>query len=291
MKNKKCEIISDLLPSYIDHLTSEKSNEMIEEHLRTCKLCKEKIRNMSTELKLEEIKQKELDYLKKYNRSRRNSILLGILLGTFIILIWYFGTAFYRFHILHTLNSQFQEARKKNNIYVEVLYADLKDNIVDNIVDDVGITKYWYKDGVVKWTSEDAKDTIKSNSTKFVYFTDFKNQIEYRMNLKDNSILTEKVSALVNTNILDVLIGIFYPDNLNTLRYSFDFCSAHIYQTKQLYGRSYYICDYGDEIEIFDKSSKLLQYRLQYMGDRMQLQTYKYEFGSVTDEDVTLPNF
>ncbi|MDD2498630.1 MAG: zf-HC2 domain-containing protein, partial [Desulfitobacteriaceae bacterium] len=32
----KCEIIKDLLPSYIDGLTSSESNLQIEEHLNNC---------------------------------------------------------------------------------------------------------------------------------------------------------------------------------------------------------------------------------------------------------------
>lgn len=35
-----CEIIKDLLPLYAEHMTSEKSNEMIEEHLNECEECR-----------------------------------------------------------------------------------------------------------------------------------------------------------------------------------------------------------------------------------------------------------
>ena len=36
----KCEIIRDLLPSYIDKLTSKSSNELVEAHLNKCDACK-----------------------------------------------------------------------------------------------------------------------------------------------------------------------------------------------------------------------------------------------------------
>ena len=42
----KCEIIRDLLPSYIDGLTSTESNEMIEEHLQECAKCREYLSDM-----------------------------------------------------------------------------------------------------------------------------------------------------------------------------------------------------------------------------------------------------
>ena len=37
----KCEIIRDLLPSYVDGLTSGESDRAIEEHLRDCGDCRE----------------------------------------------------------------------------------------------------------------------------------------------------------------------------------------------------------------------------------------------------------
>ena len=35
----KCEIIRDLLPLYIDGLTSKESNQEIEKHLKNCEEC------------------------------------------------------------------------------------------------------------------------------------------------------------------------------------------------------------------------------------------------------------
>ena len=41
MKNKiPCELIRDLFPSYIDDLTSNVTNEFIEEHLSECEACR-----------------------------------------------------------------------------------------------------------------------------------------------------------------------------------------------------------------------------------------------------------
>ena len=42
----KCEIIRDLFPSYIDGLTSEESNEAVEEHLEKCKECRDYLEAM-----------------------------------------------------------------------------------------------------------------------------------------------------------------------------------------------------------------------------------------------------
>ena len=44
----KCEIIRDLLPSYLDELTSAESNQAIEEHLQECKDCRKHLEAMKT---------------------------------------------------------------------------------------------------------------------------------------------------------------------------------------------------------------------------------------------------
>ena len=45
----KCEIIRDLLPSYVDGLTSGESDRAIEEHLKDCGDCREYLEEMKQE--------------------------------------------------------------------------------------------------------------------------------------------------------------------------------------------------------------------------------------------------
>lgn len=51
----KCEIIRDLLPSYIEGLTSEESNQSIEDHLKTCPKCKKYFEEMQASITAPEI--------------------------------------------------------------------------------------------------------------------------------------------------------------------------------------------------------------------------------------------
>lgn len=53
----KCEIIRDLLPSYIDGLTSAESNELIEKHLKECAECQEMLEEMKTDINAEKTKE------------------------------------------------------------------------------------------------------------------------------------------------------------------------------------------------------------------------------------------
>ncbi len=80
MKNKiPCEIIEDLLPSYIDKLTSEESNTTIKEHLLECENCRNILKRMDKEDEvITEEDKKEIDFLKKNKKKQRRNIVIVI---------------------------------------------------------------------------------------------------------------------------------------------------------------------------------------------------------------------
>lgn len=90
----RCEIVRDLMPLYIDKLTSEVTNEMIEEHLKSCGACRRFYEEMSGEMKTElkeSIKPKEKEKLNYLKRIKKKTMLeafaifctLGIAVGIF----------------------------------------------------------------------------------------------------------------------------------------------------------------------------------------------------------------
>ncbi len=50
----ECKIVQDLLDVYIEHLTSQTTNEYIEAHLRLCNKCKRKLDRMRNCIKTRE---------------------------------------------------------------------------------------------------------------------------------------------------------------------------------------------------------------------------------------------
>lgn len=82
---KSCKIIQDLLPQYIDKITSVETNEMIESHLQECDECSTTLENMKTEVRKEGVTltKKEINYIKNYRRK----ILALKLVVIFIILV------------------------------------------------------------------------------------------------------------------------------------------------------------------------------------------------------------
>ncbi|NLM21698.1 MAG: zf-HC2 domain-containing protein [Peptococcaceae bacterium] len=76
----KCEIIKDLLPSYIDGLTSSESNLEIEKHFNNCPQCKEIFEQMKAEIKVENIEynKEKIKPFKKLNRKVFKAVLITL---------------------------------------------------------------------------------------------------------------------------------------------------------------------------------------------------------------------
>lgn len=52
MNKLDCNVISDLLPLYIDEACSEESRKLVDQHLEECEKCRETLQQMKTEIKL-----------------------------------------------------------------------------------------------------------------------------------------------------------------------------------------------------------------------------------------------
>ena len=60
-----CDMIRDLLPSYLDELTSDESNQAINEHLRSCENCRNELERLKRVRKKEgeERRKAEIAYM------------------------------------------------------------------------------------------------------------------------------------------------------------------------------------------------------------------------------------
>ena len=90
MSNKiPCDVIRDLLPSYVDELTSETSNTLIMEHMKGCETCRKTLASMQGGLPFAEEAEKarrEIDFLKK-NKRRNRRIVFGSIAGAFLLIL------------------------------------------------------------------------------------------------------------------------------------------------------------------------------------------------------------
>ena len=83
MSNFECELVNDLLPSYIEKKTSAETNQFIEEHFKSCEECRELYEAMIDEVSIEN---QPMPYQKKF---RINSIgkMVLIVLGYLAVVI------------------------------------------------------------------------------------------------------------------------------------------------------------------------------------------------------------
>lgn len=75
----KCEIIKDLLPSFIDELTSEVSNEAVEEHLAQCESCRAYYEEMKEQAPaILEKAGREIDYFLRIREDTMRKVMLAV---------------------------------------------------------------------------------------------------------------------------------------------------------------------------------------------------------------------
>lgn len=89
-----CNIIKDLLPSYIDGICSEETVKAIEEHIQDCEDCKQTLKRMQQQTEYIQTIPKEVEKaitpFKKINKKRRIQVITAIVmtfLMTFFIMV------------------------------------------------------------------------------------------------------------------------------------------------------------------------------------------------------------
>ncbi|UOQ84700.1 zf-HC2 domain-containing protein [Gracilibacillus salinarum] len=86
----KCEIVKDLIPMYVEKLTSEDSNQFIEEHLHSCEECSRFLKNAEGDLPRDEFLDDEPDdrkLIKGVKRRINHMIIIAVLIGIVIGLV------------------------------------------------------------------------------------------------------------------------------------------------------------------------------------------------------------
>ena len=136
----KCDIIRDLLPSYIDGLTSGESNHLVDNHLETCEDCKRFYMQMKREISNEKdsISKNINPFIKIKKDAVRKIILAIVITASICAVLWetyqdyYFGgksmmskevtVSLGKMHGITTLSFE----PKDNNVIVSVGYRENK---------------------------------------------------------------------------------------------------------------------------------------------------------------------
>jgi len=100
MEKMNCDIVQDLIPSYVDEICSEATRQCVEEHIKECRECRKMValcRNNS--VSAGKLEQKSLDGLKKIKQldGLKDKVCYGIILFLLIyfLLLLNFGGQYY----------------------------------------------------------------------------------------------------------------------------------------------------------------------------------------------------
>ena len=122
MKEKReCKLVQDLLPNYIEKVTSKETNQYIEEHLQTCTDCEKVYTSMTGEIKAKALDtDKTVDYMKKVNRKMKIAkIALGsIVIIILLIMLGFWANTFRNYRILEELRQTLKETQKISNYHL-----------------------------------------------------------------------------------------------------------------------------------------------------------------------------
>lgn len=263
MKDKnECKIIQDLLPNYIENLTSEETNSYIKEHLEQCDKCKQIFENMKNELKVsnEKIDKREVNYIKKY--SSKLKILRNVLLLIIILFVIIVGR---KTIILTDLQKKAEKIKNMDNYYTKVeTYQN----------GNISIMESYCKDGKILGNIERYPE-------------------EYEVKRQMYKSEDETFSLYDNGTVKVCQIG--GDISINPVSFTSDFFLVNVYNAMfssinkvKLNGKECYIIRDKDTEKFIDTETGIAIKMIDNTNNRTT--DYYYEYGNVKDEDVAKPD-
>ena len=174
MKNKECDIVKDLMQNYIDKVSSEATNDLIETHIQTCKECNVILNQMQKDVDIEPLieQNEQVDYLKGFKKKKIGTIIATIIITILVLFIAFLWITKFiedtRVNInLDKLSIEgwYLEEEGKLGCYL----WNNKNNIVYDIVEDKDnkeiyinvLGKYSFSPVVQQWRTENTLDINK----------------------------------------------------------------------------------------------------------------------------------
>lgn len=186
MENK-CKIVQDLLPTYIESLTSDESTKFIEEHLNSCNECTKIYDNMKDSLEKEDVENTEIiKKIKKYKR-RIKLIKTIFILAILAFPVYFIGHTAFKFYVIR--NAYERNTNYKNFESFTVEYYD------DNVERYENHYTTYYKNNVMKKYYGD--EPVEFYDGEKHYFFDNENMTYW---IKEETVNT---NLNINISILD----------------------------------------------------------------------------------------
>lgn len=196
-----CDIIKDLLPSYIDKTSSDSTNELIIEHLQKCQNCSTIITNLNKDIDIKPLfsQDEQIDYLKGYRNDRTKAVIKTILISAIIILLLLLVLQYICIHMeffvdVNTVPIVYVGQKKNNENILQLVFEswDKKSDLSfkheekeDNVIYIKVVKKYNFNNSFRTFFYVDINE-----NTKQVYLEDKQGNLKEIWN-KEQGILTE----------------------------------------------------------------------------------------------------
>ncbi len=263
MKEKKeCKVVQDLLPNYIEGLTTKETNEFIEEHLKDCNECQNVLKNMKDELTVNKQKRdgREVEYIKKYNKKMKVWKKLALII--FVFLVIYAISVGYKLIILNKIAEKNEESENSENYYYY------------SIADDT-LMEYFKKDGIIKMNLRKARGNASitfwkncNTGEQYIFINETKQYDKAEGGILENIPISRFVSTDATANIMLAIHPLVF---IGTQKYNDIEC---------------YNIKFNTVYEVISKDKGLLL----YSNEENNMRNIQYKFNTVTDEDVAKPN-
>lgn len=279
-KINDCELVKDLLPNYIDNLTSDETNDFIESHVNQCSECKLLLEEMKkSSVSDEKVKSKKfVNFAKKYNKKLK--ILKFIVLLILAVIL---------FHLIRNLiivvplmNKRKETLLNANNYHYQ-MYTYTKEHVF--------LYDFYRKDNkfLETWSSVDilANENITHSPTFWNYY-DGNNLYGYHIDEK-TGIKFFQHSTMENRSIYPMFMD--PNEDFNSLRSILSLVVHPKITRINYHGIECYRIDssigHEEQVTCIDKSTGLI---IRGINSTNSIFDFYVDLNVVTDEDLKIPN-
>lgn len=288
MKNKDCKIVQDLLPNYIENLTSEDTNEFIKDHLNSCSECRTMYENMKKKIPSEpdKIDKKRVNFFKKYRNKLR--FLRIVILAVILIAV---AIATRKIIIINRLSEQAEKSILNTNVHKTVSSASS---------DSYSKTEIYSMENKIKMVSNQFKDGTVTHTE--MYGTRINGSEKYSVNTYIT--VGDEKTARLNKNLI-ISANLSNPFVFDNLWQKLIFPTASSVKEATFGGEECYLISGSASIlyvgagdyYVSKETGLVIATQAYELKDsetgkitRWPGSEIKYEFGTVTENDFTEPD-
>ncbi len=280
MENK-CKIVQDLLPTYIESLTSDESVEFIEEHLNSCDECKKIYNNMKESLENEELENTEI--IKKIKKYKRKIKLIKsiFILAILALPIYFIGNTIFKFYVI-------RNAYERNTNYRNFESFTMEEYVGSIEAYEKHYTTYYFKDTMKKFYGN---ELIEYYDGETHYFFNNENMTYWMKKENINTNINIDISVLSGTENIIKENGKI--SNFEILKFVLFQTNLEVIPNSEFRQKPYYLIVCDNDRVYFDQDTFYAERIIEddKKGNRENATEYRITTTNINWRDVKQPDF